>query len=159
MRRKTPVGWVRRRWSLRWPRRSPAIMRRIVVVSARAAGRIAGAVMIDGSVAVAVWIRVPRVLRARWGRGRRLCWCLSLLFCLSFNLQHDQKAMLQFLQCSCVHFCTSHASPGTQPTAAARTRGLAKLRSPAPDKSRFLSRHCVNTKSEQHHLGGRCNIL
>lgn len=40
---------------MRWPRRSPAIMRRIVVVSARAAGgRIAGAVMIDGSVAVAV---------------------------------------------------------------------------------------------------------
>ena len=39
---------------MRWPRRSPTIMRRIVVISARAAGRIAGAVMIDGSVAVAV---------------------------------------------------------------------------------------------------------
>lgn len=42
---------------------------------------------------------------------------------------------------------------GIQPAAAAR--GLVKLSSPAPDKSRFLSRHCVNTKSEQHHLGGR----
>ena len=141
MRRRTSVGWVRRRWSLRWPRRSPAIMRRIVVVSARAAGRIAGAVMIDGSVAVAVWIRVPRVLRARRGRGRRLCWCLGLLFCLSFNLQHDQKAMLQFLQCSCVHLCTSHASRHS--AGGSRARGLVKLSSPAPDKSRFLSRRAL----------------
>ena len=48
--------------------------------------------------------------------------------------------------------------PAAMPAAAARG-GLVKLSSPAPDKSRFLSRHCVNTKSEQHHLGGRCNIL
>ena len=48
---------------------------------------------------------------------------------------------------------------GIQPAAAAARGGLVKLSSPAPDKSRFLSRHCVNTKSEQHHLGGRSNIL